>query len=282
MVQHINNIIIADSLAEIMQLPNATEDMLYLCYCEKGCLDVRINDKSHHVEAGNMLLVLPDTLVQDICEGEDNLLTILGTQYDYIDHVMTSFFRQEPHWWDKRSYALKHPVVKLNDKQIELVRYYRLLYRAYMTAEQTEYRKKIIQTMVIANAYEVFAYLEEQLPQVEAEEDHIGRKDYIFKQFLDMLHKEYPVHRKVQWYADRLHISSKYLSAVCRKVSGLTAMDWIHSVLQDEIKRLLTTSDLSVKEIVFRLDFPNLSFFGRYVRKHLGMSPTDYRSQHHK
>lgn len=281
MIRHINNIIIADNLTELMHEHHATDNMLYLCHCEKGNIDVRIHDEYHHVEAGDILMILPETFIQDIREG-NNHLTIFGTLYDNIDKVMKSFFRQEPHWWAKRTYLLEHPIVKLNEKQIELIGCYKQLYEAYLTAEQTEYRKKIIQAMVIANAYEVLAYVEEQLLQTGLEEETIGRKDYIFKQFFDLLRNEYPIHRDVKWYAEKLHISTKYLSAVCREVSGQTAMEWIHQVLQEEIKRLLTTSDLSIKEIVFRLDFPNLSFFGRYVRRHLGMSPTAYRCQHHE
>lgn len=48
-----------------------------------------------------------------------------------------------------------------------------------------------------------------------------------------------------------------------------------HAIL--EIKALLRSSSLSVQEIAYRFEFPNLSFFGRYFKKHTGMSPLQYR-----
>lgn len=268
-------------MAELLQQQSDTTEMMYLCFCESGNFDVELDGIQHHVGPWSMLIIQPKVQAKCVRQSPRFDFAAFGVTRDFFDSVMITFFRQEPQWWSKRDYMLSHPVVELNEKQRELAVCYRQLYKAYLTDEQSEYRKKIIQTAAVATAYEVLAYLEQQLSNIEEAEEYVERKDYIFKQFLDLLHSETPIHRKVQWYADRLHLTPKYLSAVCKEVSGKTAMQWIHSVLQDEIKRLLTTSEMSVKEIVYRLDFPDLSFFGRYVRKNFGMSPNQYRNKHH-
>ena len=74
-----------------------------------------------------------------------------------------------------------------------------------------------------------------------------------------------------------LCLTPKYLSAVCKQVSGSTASQLIASFVVKDIRRLLDESDKSVKEICNELGFPNPSFFGTYVRKHLGQSPRRFR-----
>lgn len=83
-------------------------------------------------------------------------------------------------------------------------------------------------------------------------------------------------------YADRLCITPKYLSAVCKATTGKTASDIINRYVVEDIRRLLKQPGKSIKEIANELDFPNLSFFGKYVKKHLGTSPTQYRNANMK
>jgi AraC-like DNA-binding protein len=66
---------------------------------------------------------------------------------------------------------------------------------------------------------------------------------------------------------------------VCKQVSGKTALDWINEYVLIDVRHWLKNSDKSVKEVADLLDFPNLSFFGKYCRSHLGMSPLKYRKE---
>jgi AraC-like DNA-binding protein len=66
---------------------------------------------------------------------------------------------------------------------------------------------------------------------------------------------------------------------VCKQVSGKTALEWINEYVLIDVRHWLKNSDKSVKEIADLLNFPNLSFFGKYCRAHLGMSPLKYRRE---
>lgn len=72
-------------------------------------------------------------------------------------------------------------------------------------------------------------------------------------------------------------VTPQYLSAVCKEKSGRTAMEWITESTVTHINTYLLQSNLTVKEIAFKLDFPDVSFFCKYVRKHLGQAPLEYR-----
>ena len=82
----------------------------------------------------------------------------------------------------------------------------------------------------------------------------------------------------VRAFAQKLLVTPKYLSAVCKEKSGRTAMDWNTESTVTHIKYYLLQTDLTVKEIAFKLDFPDVSFFCKYVKKHLGQAPLEYRN----
>ena len=99
-----------------------------------------------------------------------------------------------------------------------------------------------------------------------------------FQKFLDLLHSEQIKYRTVEAYADELCISPKYLTAICKKQSGKTAIQWIHEQLLENIRYYLKHTDFSIKQICDKLGFPNTSFFGKYVKDHFGMTPVQLRN----
>lgn len=79
------------------------------------------------------------------------------------------------------------------------------------------------------------------------------------------------------WYARELNITAKYLSEVVKLISKRTPREWIDYYVVLEIRVLLRSSDLSVKEISNELHFANQSFMGKYFREHVGISPLKFR-----
>ena len=101
--------------------------------------------------------------------------------------------------------------------------------------------------------------------------------ELLFQKFVMLLSSLDYTERQVSFYAGKLCITPKYLGTICQQVSGKTASNWIDEFMIERIRRLLCYSEKSIKEIADELEFPNVSFFGRYVKKHLGQSPTNYR-----
>ena len=99
-----------------------------------------------------------------------------------------------------------------------------------------------------------------------------------FNAFLEELSKNYLQEHSVGFYAEQLHLSPKYLTTLIRLATGRTASEWIDEYIILEAKNLLKYSTMNIQEIAYYLNFPNQSFFGRYFKKHTGMSPSSYRS----
>lgn len=95
----------------------------------------------------------------------------------------------------------------------------------------------------------------------------------IYHRFVHLLENTPVRIRPVLWWASQLHITPKYLSAICREVEGRSASSLISETVIQEAVTLLRDPSLTVKEISERLGFANQSHFGTFFKRHTGHSP---------
>jgi AraC-like DNA-binding protein len=81
----------------------------------------------------------------------------------------------------------------------------------------------------------------------------------------------------VNGYAELLHITPKYFSSICKKLSGKTANEIIKEETIKQAKILLHDNSLSIKQVADQLSFTNQSHFGTYFHRYTGMSPQQFR-----
>ncbi len=139
-----------------------------------------------------------------------------------------------------------------------------------------DYIRCLIQAMV----YRISSMIGTATEEIEAR-DYMQSSETLSEAFFNLLNSTYPTPRSVEWYASRLNRTPKYLSTVVRRTSGKTPLEWITEKAVNEIANTLKNSHKSIKEISIQLNFSSLSFFCRYVHKHLGVSPNEYRSLKH-
>lgn len=99
----------------------------------------------------------------------------------------------------------------------------------------------------------------------------------VMKRFTELLKENYMRQRSVDYYAAQLGITSKYLSIVCRKHRGMTASRIIDGVIIRHAKMLLKQQGVSVNDVSIQLNFPSQSFFGKYFKQRVGISPSRYK-----
>ena len=100
----------------------------------------------------------------------------------------------------------------------------------------------------------------------------------VITRFMDMLERgDYVKNREVGYYADKLCVTPKYLSEICKSVSGKTANYWISRFTTIHIRRLLKEREMTFTQISDFFEFSSPAYFSRFVQKHLGTSPTNFR-----
>ena len=103
------------------------------------------------------------------------------------------------------------------------------------------------------------------------------RSSEYFERLMTLLADNYREQRNVEFYAERMSISSKHLSRVIRGYTGKSVHQWIDEFVALEIKNLLKYSNLSIQQISFELNFPNPSFMGQYFKRITGLTPGEYK-----
>lgn len=94
---------------------------------------------------------------------------------------------------------------------------------------------------------------------------------------MSLIHENGTKHRDLEFYADNLCISPKYFSHVVSKVTGCKCLSWIEDFAINKARQLLKSTDLSISQISYELNFAAPSDFCRYFRTRTGISPKSYR-----
>lgn len=104
-----------------------------------------------------------------------------------------------------------------------------------------------------------------------------SRKTAYVIEFMDHLHNNYKMERTVKFYADKMCITPKYLSALVKEITGKSAAEWIDKCVILEAKNLLRFSGMNVQQVAYELNFPNQSAFGKYFKHVTGSSPSHFQ-----
>lgn len=107
--------------------------------------------------------------------------------------------------------------------------------------------------------------------------DNANHQEVIRERFKNLVDGHCDKQHSVNWYANAMFISPDYLSKIIREFDGTSARTWINDSIIEKAKFLMLQSDLTLKEISDKLNFPDQSSFGRFFKNNTGQSPKEYR-----
>ena len=107
--------------------------------------------------------------------------------------------------------------------------------------------------------------------------DNANHQEVIRERFKNLVEGHCDQQHNVRWYANAMFISPDYLSKIIREYDGTSARAWINASIIEKAKFLMMQSDLTLKEISDKLNFPDQSSFGRFFKNNTGQSPKEYR-----
>ncbi|WP_255397391.1 MULTISPECIES: AraC family transcriptional regulator [Prevotella] len=166
------------------------------------------------------------------------------------------------------------PVIRLTDEQAQhlLQDFHRL--RDRMEDRHLQFYRELMGSLCLTMMYDIF----EAHAQRDASDTHTDRTTYIVKQLMALLATGISrTERDVSYYAERLNVSPKYLSATIKRVTGRSVTSYIDRHTIPILKDYLNNERLSLTQIADSMNFSSLSYFSRYCSKHLGQSPSEYR-----
>lgn len=116
--------------------------------------------------------------------------------------------------------------------------------------------------------------------EIEKVDIKTSRRKEIIHAFLNLLSVHVKQERRVQFYADKLFITAGHLSKLLKEASGSTARDVIEEAVIMEARNLLKEPSLSLAQIAERLNFSDQSFFGKFFKKKMSVTPKTFRDKH--
>ena len=114
--------------------------------------------------------------------------------------------------------------------------------------------------------------------QTQSSKECSTKSEQICKNFTQLVMQNYSHTRNVAWYAEKLGITHTHLCTTVKQVTGNTCVEIISRMVIMDAKSQLKSTNFSVQNISDSLNFPNVSFFGKYFKRYVGMSPLTYRN----
>lgn len=193
---------------DLSELNGIKSDSYLFLASRKGRLQIDINGNTHTIKEGERLTVLPQNFTDNILVSVDADIVMLRLSVRIVSDLM----REHIDKWNRMIYickAYRMSAVKNLEEQMQF--YYRLILSKTMNPDQ-KYHKEIIRTIIKAILLEMLSNMEtDQCQSAEGE----NKTQFQFNRFLQILSSEDVKHRPIDFYADRLCISSKYLSVIC-------------------------------------------------------------------
>ena len=216
------------------------------------------------------IIVAPGSVIQFRGSESNFRLSFVGFSSKFMGEV--NLFKST---MDLFPVMIENPVVPLKEEMAEIYRdYFSLLYRMFSQdmLTQPNMQRCVLESMLcgISGMYQ----------RVENEDGNhrLSRGEEICKELLRLVMKHYAQERRVSFYAEQMRLSAQHLCTTVKQQTGKTVADLIAEVVIMDAKALLKSTNMPIKEISISLNFPNVSFFGKYFKRYVGMSPQQYRN----
>ncbi|MBU8882069.1 helix-turn-helix domain-containing protein [Kaistella sp. DKR-2] len=240
-------------------------------YCERGSISFVFNERAFVCKAGEFIFWLADNAVSGLSFSRTFKATVLFVDKQLLSDNYPNLNTATDAILHHRINPVLHPD-KINKDRI--LKNFQSLYAKSLETGNRFYKEilRLQMQLFILEMWDVF------MDQLERRSRTL-QSGTLYERFVHLLELHCMKNREVQFYSDRLHISPKYLNQICKANTGITASQWIQRYTKDRIILLLENKNLNISELADEMGFSSHSFFTRYVKKLLGVSPSEYRNR---
>lgn len=247
-------------------------DYLSVLLIVKGELSFSLNLEEYIAKQNSLVIVASNAIKKVIAVSKDSIVSGVNFTIDFLNAIgmpknaveLLDYFSSQfsPQWnLDRKDASSVQLFIKqLNSRVIALNKHV--------------YGKELLYHTFYIFLYEVYGLSKKYAVPFH---HHVTRKENLVKNFTQIVQKRFRAQRNVSTYAEQLNITPKYLTETVKEITGKTAGEIIDDFVLLEAKLLLDNPVLSIAEIAYELHFSDQSFFGKYFKRHTGLSPKKYR-----
>lgn len=245
-------------------------DMSIAVICLKGSVKGVVDMNSYEIEAPYFHVILLGQILQygEVSDDFEGLFIIMSKHFS--DNIFPHNIKERlPLYLSVKN----NPIVKLSDNERDLMKTYFDMLHKVVSQKSNPNRTEIVKHLMLAFFYTSGS----QLHQLD-KADKKTKQELLFERFIALVQTYFKQERRVIFYADKLCLTSKHLSAVIEQTSGKSVSKWIDEYVLLEAKALLKSTNMTIQQISDELNFPSQSFFGKYFKRLTGESPKGYRN----
>lgn len=241
-----------------------------LALCTEGLSRIKIGLKEILLKKNRLAVIMPGQIFQiaEITSDFKGMFIALKNNFFNIQNYFMEVMALQ------KTFIQQHYLEFPNHLIPEFISICNLI-KEKIHEENNYYRIQIIQNYCSILLYNVCnIYIQQDKKENNKEKTH---KEKIFETFIKEAEKHYREEHTILYYADKLCLTPKYLSAIVFEISGKTAADWLKEYLILEAQALLSSGKMTVQQVSNELNFANQSHFGRFFKHYTGVSPKKYR-----
>ena len=245
----------------------------YLChaYCYQGHCTFERHNRQFRMEAGDCLIVpRRGDLVRNLRESSDFQVDVI-----YVTQKFIELSTPQSNYGMRGHLALfENPIMRLKPEQQKVCQLNFEAIKRRLSETTHRFRHDALRNAVECMIIDFFDFH----AALYGADKISSQQHQLMEQFIGLLERgDYRRNRDISYYADQLCVTTKYLSEVCKKVSGLPAAYWITRYASLDISRLLRNRRLSFTDIADMFGFSSPAHFSRYVQTNLGAKPSELR-----
>lgn len=139
------------------------------------------------------------------------------------------------------------------------------------------HKHRVAINLVLSYLYEIYEFT---YKKVDSRKSNTTKHvDYVMDKFFTLCHDYHVEQHKIQFYAERLNITPRYLNTIARKTLDTTPKDVIDYYISGSAKRILLTTSLTNQQIADKLNFPDQATFGQFFKRNVGLTPNEFRNK---
>lgn len=261
-----------ESAMKLFRFPTRI-NALGVLFCSKGSISIS-SDLEHHVINPRSMFVCPPGSIVQIESEQDAAVHFIFCEEEFVNRVHLDQKQLLHLFMEVRT----TPCLQLDDSEWSSINHtLEEIFTEGRSGREDLFSAEIMYSLFRALAYRISRVIDDRM-KTRKETPSLPRHTAYFNAFIEELSHNYMQERSVGFYADRLHLTPKYLTTLLRTTTGRTATQWIDDYVVLEAKNLLKYSSMNIQEVAYYLHFPNQSFFGKYFKQHTGMTPSAYRA----
>jgi AraC-type DNA-binding domain-containing proteins len=245
-------------------------DVTTAVICLTGSIEGAINLKPFKAEAPCLTVLLADRILEKKHISEDFSGLFIIMSKPFTDNLLPNVYERLPLFLSVQD----TPCMPLSLEAIDGIKTYFDMLKKVIRVKENPNRMEVAKYLTLAFFFGIGHSIH---PTPEDKEK--SQNELLAEKFLNLVRENFKKQRLLGFYANKLCLTPKHLSKVVKKTSNKSANDWINDHVVLEAKALLKSTNLTVQQICDKLNFDDQSFFGKYFKRHTGMSPKEYREK---